>query len=60
MPAMGATIPSDQDMADLLLYIRNSWGNKAGDVTVDQVTQIRAKIADRTAPWTEPELLALP
>lgn len=59
MPAMGAVL-SDDDMADLLLYIRNSWSNKMGDVKVDDVKAIRGKLTDRGTPWTEAELLALP
>ena len=59
MPAMGAAL-SDQDMADLLTYIRSAWSNKAGPVTVDDVKKIRGEIGDRSTPWTEAELLALP
>lgn len=59
MPAMGATM-TDEAFADMLLYIRNTWGNKAGNVTVEQVKEIRGKVADRSTPWTEAELLAVP
>lgn len=55
MPAMGAAL-TDEDMANLLTYIRSAWSNKAGPVTVEQVTTIRKAIADRTAPWTAAEL----
>ena len=32
---------SDQEVADVATYIRNSWGNEAGAVTVDEVTRLR-------------------
>lgn len=35
---------SNQQIADVLTYIRNSWTNKAGAVTVAEVKMIRAKI----------------
>ncbi|HUS35257.1 MAG TPA: cytochrome c [Verrucomicrobiae bacterium] len=59
MPAMGAVL-SDEDMADLLLYIRSEWSNKASTVEIDQVKKVRGQIAERSAPWTEAELLAVP
>ena len=36
MAAMGAAL-SDADLAAVLTYIRTSWGNKAGEVTADDV-----------------------
>jgi len=33
---------SDQQIADVLTYVRNSWGNKASAVTVAQVKAVRA------------------
>jgi glucose/arabinose dehydrogenase/mono/diheme cytochrome c family protein len=33
---------TDQQIADVLSFIRNSWGNKASYVTVDEVAEIRA------------------
>jgi mono/diheme cytochrome c family protein len=32
---------SDQEIADALTYIRTSWGNSAGAVSVEQVVEIR-------------------
>ncbi len=34
---------SNQDVADVLTYIRNSFGNKAGAITVEEVNGIRKK-----------------
>jgi mono/diheme cytochrome c family protein len=33
---------SDQEVADVSTYIRNSWGNRASPVTTDQVKKLRA------------------
>jgi len=35
---------TDQQIADVLTYIRNSWTNKASTVTPAEVKQVRAKI----------------
>jgi mono/diheme cytochrome c family protein len=59
MLAIGADM-TDQQVADVLTYIRNSWGNKAPLVTPEQVAKIRAEIKDRTDPYTQDELLKLP
>jgi mono/diheme cytochrome c family protein len=58
MPAMGAAL-SDEDLAALLSYMRNSWGNKASIVTPEQVKAIRTATASRTQPWTGSELEAI-
>ena len=47
---------SDADIADVLTYVRQSFGNQGGPVTADQVKAIRAANAGRTAPWTTAEL----
>ena len=35
---------SNQEVADVATYIRNSWGNEAGPVTADKVTQLRKQL----------------
>lgn len=47
---------SDQDVADVLTYVRQSFGNKSNPVTPDQVKAVRAANAARTAPWNTAEL----
>ena len=47
---------NDQDIADVLTYVRQSFGNKGNPVSVDQVKAVRAATAGRTAPWTTAEL----
>jgi mono/diheme cytochrome c family protein len=43
MAAMGASL-SDTDLAAVLTYIRESWGNQNGAVTADQIKVARATI----------------
>ncbi len=43
MPPLG-TILKDQQIADVLTYVRNSFGNKASAVTVAEVKEVRSKI----------------
>jgi mono/diheme cytochrome c family protein len=55
-----AVINDDKNLADVLNYIRNSWGNKAEVITPEMVAKVRAEFAGRPAPWTEAELLNFP
>lgn len=41
--AMPATGLDDKDIADVLNYVRNSWGNKGDKVTAEHVAKVRAK-----------------
>jgi len=47
---------SDGDIADVLTYVRQSFGNKGNPVSVDQVKAVRTATAGRTAMWTTAEL----
>jgi hypothetical protein len=47
---------TDQQIVDVLTYIRREWDNFAPQVNVDTVAQIRAKEKGRDAPWVEKEL----
>jgi mono/diheme cytochrome c family protein len=58
MPAMGATLPDD-DLAAVLTYIRQSWGNKASAVTPEQVKAVRDKTKGRNQPYSQEELLKI-
>jgi mono/diheme cytochrome c family protein len=58
MPAMGAALPDD-DLAAVLTYIRQSWGNKASAVTPEQVKAVRTEVGNRTQPWTVDQLNAI-
>ncbi|MFT5686936.1 MAG: mono/diheme cytochrome c family protein [Myxococcota bacterium] len=52
------SILSDVEIANVLTYVRSTWGNAADAVTAEQVTAVRTATADRTAPWTVAELNA--
>jgi mono/diheme cytochrome c family protein len=47
---------SDAEIADVLTYVRQSFGNKGNPVTAEQVKAVRAATAGRTAMWTTAEL----
>ena len=42
MPALGSVL-KDQQIADVLTYVRNSFGNKASAVTAAEVKAVRSK-----------------
>ena len=48
----------DAWIASVLSYVRNTFGNRAGFVTPQQVARLRAATKDRTQPWTVAELRA--
>ncbi len=58
MPAMGATL-SDDDLAAVLTYMRQSWGNKASEVTPDMVKKVRSQVGNRAQPLSAAELNAI-
>ena len=58
MPPQGAAL-SDQQIADVLTYVRAEFGGGASEVTVDQVKAIRDAEKARAAMWTEAELLKI-
>lgn len=37
---------TDEDLASILTYVRNSWGNKGGPTTPEEVAAVRAASAD--------------
>jgi len=47
----------DKEVAAVLTYIRNSWGNQAPPVKPETVKKIRAATKDRTTFWKPEELL---
>jgi mono/diheme cytochrome c family protein len=58
MAPMGAALP-DADLAAVLTYLRNSWGNKAGEVTADDIKAIRAELKTPQA-ISGDKLMAIP
>lgn len=55
MAPLGPTL-NDQQISDVLTYVRQSWANDAAPVTPAQVKEVREKYKSRTAPWTAKEL----
>lgn len=55
MPPLGPTL-TDQEIADVLTLVRQSWSNDAAQVTAEQVAATRKAHADRALPWTAREL----
>lgn len=49
----------DEKIAQILTYVRSSFGNKAGAVDKAKVAEVRAALAGRATPWTADELTAL-
>ncbi len=47
---------TDQWIADVSTYIRNSFGNLSAAITPDQVAKVRAATASRTTSWTFAEI----
>ena len=58
MPPQGAAL-SDQQIADVLTYVRAEFGGGASEVTPDQVKAVRDAEKARAAMWTEAELLKI-
>lgn len=64
MPSFGKVPGSgynwrDDQIAAVLTYIRQEWGNKAPPISTEKVAEIRSK-TNRTQPWTVQELEAFP
>lgn len=53
MPAVAGL--SDGEIADVVTYVRNSFGNSGSAVTEADVKAIKAQYADRKTPWTAEE-----
>jgi mono/diheme cytochrome c family protein len=58
MPALKGVL-DDVAIADVLTFIRNSWGHSATPVDAQTVAKVRADTAERTEPFTEAELVEL-
>jgi mono/diheme cytochrome c family protein len=50
----------DEQIAMILTYIRNEWGNSAPPITAEQVAKIREETTAQTEPWTQSQLQAIP
>ncbi len=59
MAPMGAALP-EADLAAVLTYMRNSWGNKASEVTADDIKAIKAEIGTHPLPIPGEKLMTMP
>jgi len=48
---------NDEEIAAVLTYVRNSFGNKASAISPDKVKEVRASIKDKTGFYSPEELL---
>ncbi len=60
VPPMTAfrTLLKDDELAAVLTFVRNTWGNQASPVSADSVKQVREQTIDRSIFWKPEELLA--
>jgi len=49
---------TDQQVTDVINYARNAFEEQSGDITIEQVKQIKEKYKDRKLPFTEKEIVA--
>lgn len=56
MTAFGAIL-SDEEIAGVLTYVRNTWSNKAAPVLPATVAKVREATKDRSIFWKPEELL---
>jgi mono/diheme cytochrome c family protein len=59
MPAFGPSGTykwGDDKIAYALTYIRQEWGNAAGEITPEQVTAVKEATASQTAAYTAGDL----
>ncbi|HEU0039920.1 MAG TPA: hypothetical protein VFR76_11660, partial [Verrucomicrobiae bacterium] len=54
MPSLGGL--TDEQIADVLTYVRNDYGEKAGNVSADEVKKMRSANPNRETPWSGEEL----
>ena len=52
-----ASLLNDKELAAVLTFVRNSWGNQAPAVAPETVTRIRTATKGRSVFWTPEELL---
>jgi mono/diheme cytochrome c family protein len=50
---------SDEEIAAVVTYIRQEWGNKASEVKPERVKQVRESTKDRSIPYTPDELMKI-
>ncbi|QDU60879.1 Cytochrome c-552 precursor [Planctomycetes bacterium Pan216] len=59
MPAFGGRL-KDDEIASILSFIRQEWGNSAPAITPEQIAFIRDAVGSRSDPWSADALQSLP
>ncbi len=59
MQAWGPLL-SDKQIAYILTYVRQAWGNSAPPIAPEQIAAAREEFSSRSDQWTEEELLKIP
>jgi len=61
VPPMTAfrSLLNDDEVAAVLTFVRNTWGNQASPISAAAVKRVRAETIDRTTFWTPEQLQAL-
>jgi len=52
-------LPED-DLAAVLTYMRQAWGNKAAPITAEQIKAVRDQVGNHPQPFAPRELMELP
>ena len=60
VPPMTAfrSLLKDDELAAVLTFVRNTWGNKASPISPESVKKVREQTSDRSTFWKPEELLA--
>lgn len=60
VPPMTAfrSLLTDEELAAVLTFVRNTWGNEASTIRPETVTRVRQETKERTTFWNPDELLA--
>jgi mono/diheme cytochrome c family protein len=60
MPPPGDFVGNDEDVAAVLTYVRQQWGNNGSRIAPEQIKAIRAASAGKNGAWTQDELEKIP
>ena len=56
---MAAVDIDDSEIANVVSYVRQAWGNKAEEIFEDEVASIRADSAEKQDQWTGDQIISM-
>ena len=56
---MAAVPINDREIANVVTYVRQAWGNEAGEIFEDEVAAIRADSSSQQDQWTGDQLITM-